>query len=99
MTNNKGIVSINFFKIAARVAMSELIIVNIEFPATMSVTEAAMRAQKLFPCKTSGFELEQVLDGSIIGNMSCDSKFYRKSGDFNEYGPDEAGVLVTWEKP
>lgn len=77
---------------------TEEIFMSISFPSTITKEEALERAKKLVPSTVGEwFEIDSG-DGYVCGNMECEDGFYGKSDDYNKYGPDDAGVVVEWEK-
>jgi hypothetical protein len=88
----------------------EAIFMSVEFPTGMDMKEVIKRAQTLVPCKVQAGGWEQQDSGEsmpyggknrkwIVGNMYCESGFYEDNPDGGQYGPDDAGVIVTWETP
>lgn len=87
-------------RIAARIAAAmDPIFMGVDFPAGMPMDEVVERAKKLIPARTGGWSPTQVEDGWMVGEMECEPGFYEASPVYNEYGPDDAGVKVSWEKP
>ena len=77
----------------------EHVFIGIQFPEGMSKEEAVERAKKLVPCQVGAWEEEQSDDGWMTGNLECGSGFYEENENGGEYGPDDGGVPVSWEKP
>lgn len=89
----------DLLRIASRVASAmESVYMSIQIPPGMSEDEAVGRAKALIPCETGEWYLVDDGTGWYSGNMECGAGFYDVS-DGGSYGPDDAGVSVTWEKP
>ena len=77
----------------------EPVFMSVQFPPGMPKEEAVERAKKLVPCQVGAWEEEQSEDGWTAGNLECEPGFYEANEDGGEYGPDDAGVTVSWETP
>jgi hypothetical protein len=66
----------------------------------MNKQEAIERAKALIPCEVGEFEEDDAAgDSWVTGNFYCEEGFYETNPDGGSYGPDEAGVKVSWETP
>jgi hypothetical protein len=77
----------------------EAVFMSIQHPEGMDKAEAVERAKRLIPCETGEWEEEQAEADWTVGNMDCEAGFYDENPDGGEYGPDDAGVSVSWETP
>lgn len=80
--------------------------VQIRFPSTVSKEEAIERAKRLVPGVVGSWTEEQASDvqpvgteqGWIVGNLEIGEGAFEPDGEA-EFGPDDAGVSISWETP
>lgn len=77
----------------------EAVYMSIQFPAGMDKAEAVERAKALVPCEVGAWEEVDSGDDWVAGNLDCEEGFYEENEDGGDYGPDDAGVSVSWETP
>jgi hypothetical protein len=77
----------------------DAVFMGIQHPKGMPSEEAIKRAKALIPCKTGEFDIGQEEEDWLVGNMECEAGYYEKNPDGADYGPDDAGVEVSWETP
>lgn len=78
---------------------TEAVFMSIQFPEGMDKAEVVARAKALIPCEVGDWQEEQAEADWMVGNMDCEEGFYDENEDGGEYGPDDAGVSVSWETP
>lgn len=78
---------------------TEAVYMSVQFPKGMDRAEAVERAKELVPCEVGGWEEVDAGEDWVAGNLECEAGFYEENPDGGEYGPDDAGVSVSWETP